>query len=139
MIFQETLRYKTPGRGMLDLSFDLKHKTAVSGIQKGLCQLFLLHTSASLIICENADPDVQLDLEAFMQRLAPDGDPLYRHISEGSDDMSAHVRTILTQSSLTIPIAEGNLLLGRWQGVYLWEHRQQSYERSLHLTLLGEA
>jgi secondary thiamine-phosphate synthase enzyme len=138
MIIQELLTYTTPGRGMLNLSADLSAKISKSGIRTGVCQLFLHHTSASLIICENADMDVQRDLEAFMQRLTPDGDPLFRHVMEGPDDMPAHVRTILTQSSLCLPITEGKLALGTWQGVYIWEHRLKSYQRKVTVTLIGE-
>src|SRR5690349_19171426 len=126
MIIQETLIYTTQGRGMLDLTQDVAAKVAASGITTGICHLFLQHTSASLIICENADLDVQRDLEAFMQRLSPDGDPLFRHTMEGPDDMPAHVRTVLTQSALSVPVAQKKLVLGTWQGLYIWEHRLKS-------------
>ena len=138
MIIQETLIYTTPGRGMLDLTQDLAAKISGSGLTTGICHLFLHHTSASLIICENADSDVQRDLEAFMQRLSPDGDPLFRHTMEGPDDMPAHVRTVLTQSCLSLPITQAKLALGTWQGIYLWEHRLKSYQRKVTLTLMGE-
>lgn len=138
MITQETLSYSTPGRGMLNLSSELSGKVLKSGIRMGICHLFLHHTSASLIICENADIEVQRDLEAFMQRLTPDGDSLYRHTMEGPDDMPAHVRTVLTQSSLSIPITHGKLALGTWQGVYIWEHRLKSHERKVTVTLMGD-
>jgi len=138
MIIQETLSYASQGRGMLDLTQDVAAKISASGITIGICQLFLHHTSASLIICENADPDVQRDLEAFMQRISPDGDPLFRHTQEGPDDMPAHVRTILTQSSLSVPITQKKLVLGTWQGLYLWEHRLKPYQRKLTLTLMGD-
>lgn len=138
MITQETLIYTTQGRGMLDLTQDVAAKVSESGITTGICQLFLHHTSASLIICENADLDVQRDLEAFMQRLSPDGDPLFRHTMEGPDDMPAHVRTVLTQSSLSLPITQKKLALGTWQGLYIWEHRLKPYQRKVTLTLMGE-
>lgn len=138
MLIQEVQSYNTPGRGMLDLTSDLAAITSKSGMVTGLCHLFLHHTSASLIICENADPQVQRDLEAFMQRLSPDGDPLFFHTQEGPDDMAAHVRTILTQNSLSIPITQKTLALGRWQSIYLWEHRLQPNQRKLTVTLMGE-
>jgi secondary thiamine-phosphate synthase enzyme len=99
--------------------------------------VFLQHTSASLILCENADPSVRADLENIMQKIAPDGDPRYTHTLEGPDDMAAHARTILTANSLTVPISQGRCALGTWQGIYLWEHRTQSHRRTLVLTLQG--
>ena len=123
---------------MVDISRDVNQRVQASGIQVGLCHLFIRHTSASLVICENADPQVRLDLEAFMQRSVPDGDPLFRHDEEGPDDMPAHVRSLLTQSSLGIPIREGRLDLGTWQGIYLWEHRFRGHERRISVTLQGD-
>ena len=105
------------------------------GATDGLCHLFLHHTSASLMLCENADPGVLSDLEAFMARLVPDGDPLFRHDAEGPDDMPAHVRSVLTQNAITLPIAGGGLDLGTWQGVFLWEHRHRPHRRRLSVTL----
>ena len=107
-------------------------------MQQGMANLFVQHTSASLIVCENADPTVRADLEAFFSHLTPDGDPLYQHTDEGPDDMSAHTRTVLTDSSLTLPFSEGQLLLGTWQGIFLWEHRTRPHQRQLILTLYGE-
>jgi len=104
----------------------------------GLCHIFIMHTSASLAITENADPRVHNDLENFLARLVPDGDPLYTHTSEGDDDMPAHIRTILTDSALTVPITEARLALGIWQGIYLWEHRSRPHERRIVLTISGE-
>ena len=124
---------------MLNLSSDISELVAKSGIRTGICHLFLHHTSASLILCENADPVVQRDLEAFMQRLTPDGDPIFQHTMEGPDDMPAHVRTVLTQNSLSIPISNTHLALGTWQGIYLWEHRFKSHKRRVTMTLMGEA
>jgi secondary thiamine-phosphate synthase enzyme len=108
-----------------------------STVSAGLCHVFIHHTSASLIIQENADPDVQLDLEAFFSRLVHDADPIYRHTDEGPDDMSAHIRSVLTATSLTIPVAGGRLSLGTWQGLYLWEHRTHPHKRSLTITVIG--
>jgi len=102
-----------------------------TGAREGLCTVFIRHTSASLLIQENADPDVRRDLDAFFARLVPEGDPLYRHTTEGPDDMPAHVRAALTATSLSIPIAAGRLALGTWQGIYLWEHRRERSARSL--------
>jgi secondary thiamine-phosphate synthase enzyme len=111
---------------------------ARSGIRQGLCTVFLRHTSASLVIQENADPDVQVDLEAFLSRLVPDGDPLFTHTAEGDDDMSAHVKTALTRSSEQVPVDGGRLLLGTWQGLYVWEHRSGRHRRQLAVHILGE-
>ena len=109
-----------------------------SGVEDGLCVVFLLHTSASLIVCENADPDVRRDLEAWFARAVPDGDPLFRHVAEGPDDMPAHVRAALTQTSITVPVARGRLELGTWQGLYLYEHRLAPQRRRISVTLVGE-
>ena len=107
------------------------------GPDDGLCHLFVHHTSASLIIQENADPDVRRDLEAYFARLVPDGDPLFLHTEEGPDDMSAHIRSVLTATQLTIPVTRGRLDLGTWQGVYLWEHRTAPHQRRVTVTVLG--
>jgi len=104
---------------------------------EAMCNLFIAHTSASLIICENADPDVRVDLETFMSELVPDGDRRYRHTAEGPDDMSAHVRSILTCSSLSIPITRGRLALGTWQGIYLYEHRTAPHRRRVLVSVLA--
>lgn len=133
-MIQEILGFTTRGRGFVNITHTINEKISKSTFKIGLCNLFLHHTSASLLICENADPLVLSDLEAFMQRLTPDGDPLYQHTAEGPDDMPAHVRTILTQTSITIPITDHALALGTWQGVFLWEHRLQSLTRKLTLT-----
>jgi len=108
-----------------------------TGAREGLCTVFVRHTSASLVIQENADPDVRRDLEAFFARLVAEGDPLYRHTTEGPDDMPAHIRAALTATSLSIPIAAGKLALGTWQGIYLWEHRRERSERSLVVHVSG--
>jgi secondary thiamine-phosphate synthase enzyme len=131
---QKILHLETNGRGTYNVTTDIQNVINEMNIQSGLCHLFLQHTSASIILCENADPTVRTDLENFMARIAPDGDPVYHHDMEGPDDMPAHIRTILTQNSMTIPIANGRCQLGTWQGVYLWEHRQMGHQRKLIVT-----
>jgi secondary thiamine-phosphate synthase enzyme len=138
MIEQRRLRFNTRGRGTLDVTQDIERVVSSSGIRSGLCSVFLQHTSASLILCENADPTVRDDLETLLGRLAPDGDPAYQHDTEGPDDMAAHARSVLTSNSLTIPVTEGRLALGTWQGVYLFEHRVQPQARQVIVTLSGE-
>ena len=132
---QKILIIETKGRGTYDISDEIQKIIHENSIHRGLCNLFLQHTSASLIVCENADPTVRVDLENFMARIAPDGDPVYQHDMEGADDMPAHIRTILTQNSLTIPISNGRSALGTWQGVYLWEHRTLGHKRQIIITL----
>jgi len=138
VISQQTLSFHTRGRGTQNISHDINALVEHCGFQTGIAHLFVQHTSASLMLCENADPTVRDDLERFMHRLTPDGDPLYRHTDEGPDDMSAHVRTVLTDSSLTIPVGSGQLLLGTWQGIFLWEHRTHPQHRRIIITLYGE-
>lgn len=138
MIYQQQLRFSTDGRGTYNISQQISDVINKANVQTGICQIFILHTSASLILCENADPTVRNDLDAFMARLVPDGDNLFKHVDEGSDDMSAHVRTILTQSSLSIPIHRGKANLGLWQGIFLWEHRTSAFKRNLTITVIGE-
>lgn len=123
------LRVPTQGQGLTEITADVCSAVAESGVQDGLCTLFVQHTSASLVIQENADPDVQRDLQSFFRRLVPEGDPLWTHTAEGPDDMPAHVRSALTQTSLSIPVLSGRPALGTWQGVYLWEHRLHGSER----------
>ncbi len=137
MTVQHHIDITTRGRGTHEITAEIQNIVSKSGIETGLCNIFLQHTSASLILCENADPDVQHDLEAFAQRLVPDGDPLFIHTMEGPDDMPAHIRTVLTDSSLSIPIGAGRCLLGTWQGIYLWEHRHRSHTRSIVITIIG--
>ena len=137
MIDQTTLEFRTPGRGTTDITAEVARAVAASGIRKGLCTVFLQHTSASLILCENADPDVRRDLETLLARLAPDGDPAYVHNTEGPDDMAAHARSILTSSSFTIPVSDGRLMLGTWQGLYLYEHRHAGDARTIVVTVIG--
>lgn len=135
---QTTLTLDTDGRSTHDISSSLEEIVATSGVRTGLMHVFLQHTSASLMLCENADPDVRRDLEAFAQRLVPDGDPMFVHRSEGPDDMSAHVRTVLTHSDLTLPVRGAQLALGTWQGVYVWEHRTRGRARHLVITIDGD-
>ena len=127
----------TRGRGFYDITDEVQRAVAHSGAREGLCHVFLHHTSASLLLCENADPDVRRDLEAFFSRLVPDGDPLFRHDAEGPDDMPAHVRTVLTQNSLSVPIHGGKAHLGTWQGLYVWEHRTAPHHRRVTVSILG--
>lgn len=128
----------TRGRGFYEITGQIETHVRESGFQCGLATLQLLHTSASLLIQENADPEVRRDFERFFSRLAPDGDKLFQHTAEGDDDMPAHVRTALTSVNLSIPINGGELALGTWQGIYVWEHRTQPHKRKLTLHLLGE-
>lgn len=139
MIAQKSLVFRTRGRGTTDITAQVNAIVSESGIATGTCTVFLQHTSASLILCENADPDVRTDLETVLSRLAPDGDPAYVHDTEGDDDMAAHARSILTSNSFTIPVGDGRLLLGTWQGLFLWEHRTSPHSRTLVVTVLGEA
>jgi len=127
----------TRGRGTYEITGEVQTAVARSGVSDGLCTVFVHHTSASLIINENADPDVQRDLDAFLSRLVPDGDPLYVHTAEGPDDMAAHVRSVLTATSLSIPVADGRCDLGTWQGVYLWEHRTRPHRRRVTVSVVG--
>ncbi|NML18006.1 YjbQ family protein [Azohydromonas sp. G-1-1-14] len=132
-----TLAVDTPGRGLIDITRRVRDWAQAQGFSEGLLTLFVRHTSASLLIQENADPEVQRDLERFFARLVPDGDALFRHRDEGPDDMPAHVRSTLTATQLSIPLLHGRLALGTWQGIYLWEHRQRAHRRELALHLLG--
>jgi secondary thiamine-phosphate synthase enzyme len=133
-----TLTIQTPGRGLLEITGEIRARLAESGIRDGLLTLFLRHTSASLLVQENADPDVRDDLERFFARLVRDGDVLFEHRAEGADDMPAHVRSALTATQLSIPIVGGRLALGTWQGIYLWEHRFHGHLRELVVHVIGE-
>ena len=137
MMHQQTLTFRTTGRGTTEITAEVERVVRASGVQAGLCNLFLQHTSASLILCENAAPAVRRDLETIFARLAPDGDPGYAHDDEGPDDMAAHARSVLTANSLQIPVTGGRLALGTWQGIYLWEHRLAPHARSVVVTLIG--
>jgi secondary thiamine-phosphate synthase enzyme len=132
-----TLTLTTNGRGFHDLGPLVRDAMRDSGIANGLAHCFISHTSASLLVTENADPDVRHDLETVFARLGPDGDPAYRHVMEGRDDMAAHVRSALTQTEISIPVREGRLALGTWQGFYLWEHRLRPHRRTVELTITG--
>lgn len=134
---QQILRFKTHGKTLHKITREVAEVVAHSGIGMGMCNLFLRHTSASLILQENADPDVLQDLENFLARLVPEGHH-YIHSTEGPDDMPAHIRTVLTHTSEQIPIANGRLMLGTWQGIYLWEHRDRSHQRELVVHVCGE-
>jgi len=136
---QTSIRISTPGRGLTDITRQVSEVVAAGGVQAGVCNIFVHHTSASLIIQENADPDVRRDLDAFFARLVPDGDPLFIHTDEGPDDMPAHVRAAITATALTVPVCQGRLDLGTWQGIYLWEHRHRRHERRVSITVLGES
>ena len=133
-----SLSVATPGRGLTEITDDVSDWLNGQGIAEGLLTVFIRHTSASLLIQENADPDVRADLDRFLTRLVPDGDPLFRHQAEGPDDMSAHIRAALTQTSLTIPVIRGRLGLGTWQGLYVFEHRHRPQRRTVLLQLIGE-
>ena len=132
---QSEIEITTKGRGTYELTARVAEAVRAARVSTGLCHVFTTHTSASLMICENADPDVRRDLETFMADLAPDGDPRFVHTAEGPDDMPAHVRSVLTTSDLTIPIKNGELALGTWQGVYLWEHRREGHRRRVLVTI----
>ncbi|HUZ06486.1 MAG TPA: secondary thiamine-phosphate synthase enzyme YjbQ [Candidatus Paceibacterota bacterium] len=128
----------TRGRGLCEFTRDIEKWIAENQFRDGLLTLHLRHTSASLLIQENADPDVRRDLESFFKRLVPDGDPIFIHTAEGDDDMPAHIRTALTTVNLSIPVRAGKLALGTWQGIYLWEHRVRSHSRRVALHFIGE-
>jgi secondary thiamine-phosphate synthase enzyme len=133
----EQLEVATRGRGLVDISAEVQAVVARSGVHTGLCNIFIHHTSASLLITENADPEVHRDLERFFARIVPDGDPLFRHTDEGPDDMPGHVRAALTQTSLGVPVRAGRCDLGTWQGIYLWEHRHAAHHRRITVTVIA--
>jgi secondary thiamine-phosphate synthase enzyme len=136
---QAEIELSTRGRGFHELTAEVEARVRDSGIRIGICHLFLRHTSASLCITENADPQVRRDLEGFAQRMAPDGDPRFLHDAEGPDDMPAHARSLIFGHELTLPIRNGMLGLGTWQGIYLWEHREGAMRREIIVTFAGEA
>ena len=137
-MFSKKISISTKGRGSYDITHTVQELSRSSGITQGICNLFVHHTSASVILCENADPVVRDDLERFMARLVPDGDSVFKHVDEGPDDMPAHIRTILTQTSLSIPVNSGRCDLGTWQGIYLLEHRTHPHNRKLTVTIMGD-
>lgn len=138
MVFQDSFTISTPGRGTCLITEAVQERVRRSGVETGLCNVFIHHTSASLILCEDADPQVRADLEHYMERLVPDGDPLFRHASEGADDMPAHIRSVLTASGVTLPVTRSRCGLGTWQGVYVWEHRFSGQQRRITVTVYGE-
>jgi secondary thiamine-phosphate synthase enzyme len=138
MMHREQLTIETKGRGTYEITSQIQQVVKRSTIDQGLCFLFIHHTSASLIVCENADPTVRHDIERFAARLAPDGDPTFRHDSEGPDDMPAHIRSVLTLTSLSIPVRNQGCDLGTWQGVFVWEHRLDPHRRRITVTVTGE-
>ena len=135
---QNILSVQTSGRGFVNITEEVRVAVSKTNIITGLCHLFIHHTSASLVIAENSDPQVREDLEQFMQKITPDGDPIYKHLDEGKDDMPSHTRTLLTETSLMVPITAGKLALGTWQGIFLWEHRLAAHTRKITLTILGD-
>ena len=138
MVKQHILSVPTHGRGTYNITDEVERCVRESDIRTGLCHVFVHHTSASLILCENADPTVRRDLETFMADLVPDGDRRFLHSDEGPDDMPAHVRSILTNMDLTVPVTGGRCALGTWQGIYLWEHRSMGHHRRVTVTVSGE-
>ncbi|NND54247.1 MAG: YjbQ family protein [Gammaproteobacteria bacterium] len=138
MVVQKSFTVATPGRGTVDITRTVQTMVRDSGIRTGICHVFMHHTSASLILCENADPDVHVDLETFMADLVPDGRAGFIHTAEGPDDMTAHVRSVLTTNDLTLPVTDGRCALGTWQGIYAWEHRTTEHKREISITLYGE-
>ncbi|WP_013322064.1 secondary thiamine-phosphate synthase enzyme YjbQ [Gloeothece verrucosa] len=134
---QKNIKIQTTGKSFHDITAKIKSIVAESGINMGLCTLFIRHTSASLVIQENADPDVLRDLSNFFSKLVPEDSKSYIHDAEGPDDMPAHIRSVLTQTSQQIPITQGRLVLGTWQGIYLWEHRDRSHYREIVVHISG--
>jgi secondary thiamine-phosphate synthase enzyme len=132
------IRTRTPGRGLVEVTAEIRGWVSEQGMHAGLLTVFCRHTSASLLIQENAAPEVRSDLEAFFEQLAPEDPSRYAHDDEGPDDMPAHLRTALTQVQLSIPLIDGQLALGTWQGIYLFEHRRRAHQREIALHLLGE-
>ena len=137
MAWQQSFEVRTRGRGTTDLTREVARMVAASGIATGVAHVFVQHTSCSLMITENADPDVLRDLETLAKRWAPDGDPAYRHDTEGDDDMAAHARSVLSGTSVSVPVGNGRLMLGTWQGIYLWEHRAHAHSRTIVVTVSG--
>jgi secondary thiamine-phosphate synthase enzyme len=138
MVAQQRLTLATRGRGTYDITGQVEGVVRGAGVATGICHVFVHHTSASLILCENADPTVRRDLEAFLARLVPDGDRLFDHTDEGPDDMPAHIRAVLTKADLTLPVTGGRCALGTWQGIYLYEHRTRPHQRQVTVTVSGD-
>ena len=138
MFQQQTISIDTDGRATIEITGRVDEVLRGSGMRQGLCHVFVHHTSASLIVTENADDDVRRDLENYLAGLVTDGDPAYLHDQEGPDDMAAHIRSVLTQTEITLPVSQGRLALGTWQGLYLWEHRYRPHRRRLTISLTGD-
>ena len=136
-VHQTTLTIRTPGAGTHDITDEVAREVARSKIARGIATVFCQHTSCSLVIMENADPSARRDLETWLDRLVPEDDPNFTHTQEGADDMPSHIKMALTRTSETIPIAEGRMLLGTWQGIFLWEHRRAPHTRNIVVTVLG--
>ncbi len=134
----ESIKIGVPAPGLHEITQQVNHVISQSGIKQGLCTVFVQHTSASLIIQENADPSAKRDLENWLNRLVPENDPLYTHVFEGSDDMPAHIKSAITASSIAIPVLKNHLTLGTWQGLYLWEHRRHSGQRTIVIHIAGD-
>jgi secondary thiamine-phosphate synthase enzyme len=137
MSYQQSFEIRTGGRGTTEITAEVAREVRAARIATGIAHVFVLHTSCSVMITENADASVRRDLETLAQRWAPDADPDYRHDTEGDDDMAAHARSLLAGSFVTLPVAHGELLLGTWQGIYLWEHRTQAQVRRIVVTVVG--
>jgi len=137
-IFQQVLKIQTRGKGLQEITSEVREVVRASEITSGLCNLFVRHTSSSLVIQENADPDVQKDLEYFFRKLVPENDLGYTHTSEGPDDMPSHIRSAMTKTSEQIPLADGKMLLGTWQGIFLWEHRSRGHSRNVVVHISGD-
>jgi len=136
-VYQTSLTIHSRGQGTYEITADVAQALAKSGLSRGIATVFCQHTSCSLVLMENADPSARHDLEAWLDRLVPPNDPHFTHTLEGADDMPSHIKMALTRTSETIPFAEGKLLLGTWQGIFLWEHRRAPHVRTLVLTFLG--
>jgi secondary thiamine-phosphate synthase enzyme len=137
-VHQATLTIRAQGRGMHEITDLVAREVQSSGVARGLATIFCQHTSCSLMIMENADPSARHDLEAWLERLVPENDPHFEHTLEGPDDMPSHIKMALTRTSETIPVADGRMLLGTWQGIYLWEHRRAAHSRHVIVTVIGE-
>ena len=136
-LHQETIDFEPRKRGLHEITSRIARVVSASGVRVGLCNVFVCHTSASLTIQENADPSARRDIEAYFDRLVPENDPHYTHTAEGPDDMPSHIKSVLSETSLTIPISEARLGLGTWQGIYLWEHRNRATARRVIVTVHG--
>ena len=137
-VFQDSFAVRTPGQGTREITEEVARIVARSGVARGIAHVFCQHTSCSLVMMENADPTARTDLETWLNRLVPEGDPRFEHTLEGADDMPSHIKTSLTRTSETVPVADGRLQLGTWQGLFLWEHRRAPHTRRLIVTVLGE-